>query len=292
MPVPPGKLSAVMSAAADLTLALTTILILAVFSALTLALPEPAGCLEELGLEEILDRVHLANEAAQDSLADYVCQSTFIMREPQKDGTAKTALVQDKTVYFRSPDEEREIFRSVTKKDKVLSPKELADYQEKADEEARKQSRNEDASEDDSSEKNEGTLAFSASAPWDPEERIHYTFELLEPDTIRGMPAYAVRVIPLEEEENLVDGTAWFHRDRFEVLRLEFRPAKNPRFVKKAHVILDFGEVQPGYWLPVEMKMDVSGGFLFIKKSFHMHQTWREYQINTGLPDSLFLGAV
>jgi hypothetical protein len=84
-------------------------------------------------------------------------------------------------------------------------------------------------------------------------------------------------------------GTAWFHGDRFEVLRLQFQPAKNPRFVKKARVTLDFGQVQPGYWLPVEMKMDVSGGFLFIKKSFQMHQTWREYRINSGLPDSLFL---
>ena len=35
--------------------------------------------------------------------------------------------------------------------------------------------------------------------------------------------------------------------------------------------------------------MDVTGGFLFIKKSFQMHQTWRDYRVNTGLPDSLFL---
>jgi outer membrane lipoprotein-sorting protein len=263
------------------------ILALPVF--LILSLPGAAGCREEIGLEEILDRVHMANEASQDSLSNYACQSTFIMLEPQKDGAAKTVLVQDKTVFFRSPDQKREIFRSITKKGQVLSPEELAEYQQKADQEALRMIAGEDAAKGESSEKNEATLAFTASAPWDPEEREHYTFELLPPDTIRGIPAYTVKVVPREKDEDLVDGTVWFHQDRFEVLRLEFQPAKNPRFVKKARVILDFAEVQPGYWLPVEMKMDVSGGFLFIKKSFLMHQTWRDYQVNTGLPDSLFL---
>ena len=181
--------------------------------------------LEEVGLEEILNRVHLANEASQDSLFDYVCQSTFIMREPKKDGTAKTVLIQDKTIYFRPPDQEREIFLSVTKKGEVLSPEELAEYQQKADEEARQRSGDEDASDGKSSE-SEGTMSFSASAPWDPEQRGQYTFELLPPDTIRGIPAHTVRVTPREEKEDLVDGTAWFHHNRFEVLRLEFQPAK------------------------------------------------------------------
>ena len=190
--------------------------------------------MEEIGLEEILNQAHLANEASEDSLADYVCQSTFIMREPQKDGTAKTALIQDKTIYFRPPDQEREIFRSVTKKDQVLSPEELAEYQEKADQEARRQDQDEDAADGDSSQKKEGTLAFSASAPWAPEERDHYTFELLEPDTVRGIPAYAVKVTPHEEKENLVDGTAWFHGDLFEVLRLEFQPGQESPFREKS----------------------------------------------------------
>ncbi len=251
--------------------------------------PGPADGLESPALDEILARAHGANEASEDSIADYACQSTFVMLEPQKDGTAKTVLIQDKTVYFRPPDREREVFRSVTKDGQVLSPEKLAEYQEKADQEFRQQSRDEDAPDTDSSGQGEGTLSFGAASPWAPEQRQHYRFELLPADTVRGIPAYAVKITPREKKEDLVDGIAWFHGDRFEVLRLEFQPAKNPRFVKKAHVILDFGEVQPGHWLPVEMKMDVSGGFLFIKKSFQMHQTWRDYQINVGLPDSLFL---
>jgi hypothetical protein len=253
------------------------------------ALPRPAGGLEEIGLEELLNRVNLAREAPGDSITNYVCQSTFIMLEPQKDGTAKTVLIEDKTVYFRPPDQKREIFRSATKEGEVLSSEQLAEYQKKADEEARQHDQDEDPSDKDSSEKNKGTFSFSAASPWSPEERDRYTFQLLPPDTVRGMPAYVVKVTPREKSEDLVDGIAWFHEDLFRVIKLEFQPAKNPRFVKKAHVIMDFDEVATGHWLPVEMRMDVSGGFLFIKKSFQMHQTWRDYQVNVDLPDSLFL---
>jgi len=249
----------------------------------------PADGLENMAIEEILDRAQGTNETSEDSIADYACQSTFVMREPQKDGTAKTVLIEDKTVYFRSPDREREVFRSVTKEGQVLSPEKLVEHQDKADEEIHKQSRDEDTPDTDASDQGEGTLSFGGDSPWAPEQRELYRFELLPPDTIRGIPAYAVKITPREKKENLLDGIAWFHGDLFEVLKLEFQPAKNPRFVKKAHVILDFDEVQPGHWLPVEMKMDVCGGFLFIKKSFQMHQTWRDYQVNVGLPDSLFL---
>jgi hypothetical protein len=252
-------------------------------------LPKPASCLAVSGLEEILDRVHLAEEDSEKAITDYVCQSTFIVRKPQKDGSAKTVLIQDKTVYFRPPDQRREIFRSVTKEGQILSPEKLDEYQKKADEEARQRVQEEESPESDRSENKKGALSFSGIAPWSPEERQHYNFTLLPPDTIRGIPAYVVQVRPREEKEGLVNGIAWFHGDLFQVLKLDFQPAKNPRFVKKAHVILDFAEVSPGQWLPKEMKMDVTGGFLFIKKSFQIHQTWRDYRIDAGIPDSLFL---
>jgi hypothetical protein len=53
-------------------------------------------------------------------------------------------------------------------------------------------------------------------------------------------------------------------------------------------MILDFSPVAGGFWLPAELKLDAAGGLLFIKKSFQMHQTWREYQVNVGVADSLF----
>lgn len=54
-------------------------------------------------------------------------------------------------------------------------------------------------------------------------------------------------------------------------------------------MIMDFDEVQPGFWLPTELKIDVHAGFLLIRKHFHIHEIRRDYQINVGLADSIFV---
>jgi len=233
----------------------------ALATSLIIVLTIPATSQQELSLDQILERAYQRQTAGQEQIKDYVCQATFVMREAQKDGTAKTIFIEDKMVYFKSPDKEREIYHAITKEGKVLSPEEVAEHQRKADEQA-----------------------------GSPEERQNYNFELLPPDTIRGIPTHVVRVKPKRRSKHLIDGKAWLHQGLFEVIKMDFQPAKKPKFVKKAHMIMDFDEVQPEVWLPVEMKIDARGGFLFFKKSFQMHQTWRDYQINVGLPDSLFCG--
>jgi outer membrane lipoprotein-sorting protein len=249
---------------------------------LIIVLTSPATSQEELSLDQILERAYQTETVGEEQIEDYVCQATFMMREPQKDGTAKTVLIEDKTVYFKSPDREREMFHAVTKDGKVLSPEEVAEHQRKADEQAAKEAKKDD----DKS----ASFSFSAKSPWSPEEKPNYNFELLPPETIRGIPTHVVRVKPKKRSEHLIDGRAWLHQGLFKVIKMDFQPSKNPKFVKKAHMIMDFDEVQPEIWLPVEMKIDASGGILFFKKSFQMHQTWRDYQINVGLSDSLFVG--
>ena len=251
-------------------------------TSLIIVLTIPATSQQELSLDQILERAYQRQTAGQEQIKDYVCQATFVMREAQKDGTAKTIFIEDKMVYFKSPDKEREIYHAITKEGKVLSPEEVAEHQRKADEQAAKKTEKED----DKS----ASFSFSAKSPWSPEERQNYNFELLPPDTIRGIPTHVVRVKPKRRSKHLIDGKAWLHQGLFEVIKMDFQPAKKPKFVKKAHMIMDFDEVQPEVWLPVEMKIDARGGFLFFKKSFQMHQTWRDYQINVGLPDSLFCG--
>jgi hypothetical protein len=242
---------------------------------------------EVLSLDDILARAHQVSETSEEALEDYVCRSTFIMREPQKKGPAKTFLVQEKTTYFKPPDQERDVFLSVTEKGKTLSPEKLAEYQKKADAERRKAEEHKDEAADDEDGKSD-TFSVSAASPWAPEQRDRYTFQQLPPDTVRGSPCHVVQMTAREKSEELLNGRVWFHQELFEVVKMDFQPAKNPRFVKKAHVILDFAEVSPGHWLPVEMKTEAAGGILFIKKSFHLHQTWRDYQVNVGLDDSLF----
>lgn len=221
---------------------------------------------EDLSLDQILDRAYQQEMAFHEYLKDYICQVTSIVGEPQKDGTAKTLSIVEKTVYRKLPDKRVEMYNTIVKDGRELSPQEVAERQ-----------------------KNQQSITLGRGRSFfGPRERADYTYELMPQDTVRGFPAHVLRIKPKKKERDLVDGRVWLHRDNFEVLKLKFRPAKNPRFVKRALVTFDFIEVQPGLWLPSEIKIDAQAGFLFIQKKRQIRETWHDYQINVGLPDSLF----
>lgn len=222
---------------------------------------------EDLSLAEILEGAYQKEKAFKENLTDYICQATTILQEPQKDGTAKTLSIVEKTVFRKLPDKRIEKYNTITKKGKELTPEEIAQTQ-----------------------KNQKTISLGRGRSFfGPEERSYYTYELMPPDTVRGYPTHVLRIKSNSQEMDLEDGKIWLHKDSFEVVRLHFRPAKNPRFVKKATVIFEFDEIQPGFWLPFEIIIEAQAGFLFIKKDRRIHETWRDYQINVGLPDSLFV---
>ncbi len=234
---------------------------------LILILAGSSGSQEDLSPDQILDRAYQREKAVQDQLQDYFCQATTITREPQKDGSAKTLTIVEKTIYRKLPDKRLEKYNAVTEEGQELSTEEVAEFQKKQQE----------------------SMSGGGDSFLEPEQRARYTFELMPPDTISQQLCYVLRIKPQEESGDLIDGQAWFSQENFEVIKMRFRPAKNPKFVKSLSLTIDFAEVQPGLWLPREMKIDVKAGFLFIKKHFQVHEIRRDYQINVNLPDSLFV---
>jgi hypothetical protein len=225
-----------------------------------------ASAQEALTLDQIIQRAHLAEQAFEEKLQGYICHATTTVSEPRDDGTFQTIRVVEKTIYRKIPDQRLEQCLSVVEDGRTLSPAEVAEYQ-------RKQAWEKPIA---------GRRFFS------PQYRHNYVFELLSPDTLRGMPTYVLRLQPQKKEIDLVDGMVWLQQEDFEIVRLDVRPAKNPRFIKQLHMIIDFGRVLEDYWLPVDIKIEATGGFLFIKKHFAIHETWDRFQINPDLPDSLF----
>jgi len=222
---------------------------------------------ENLSVAQIVERAHQREKTSQELIRDYVCQATSTIREPQKDGTSKTLSIEEKTIYRKFPDQRMVKYTAVTEDGKVLTPEEVAEYQKKQG----------------------SSMSMQSNSFLGPDERANYTYELMPPDTVKGVPSYVLRFKPKKKAKNLLDGTAWLHQDNFEIIKLTFRLAKNPKFVKELNISFDFDEVQPGCWLPVELKFNVHAGFLLFKKHFHIHEVRRDYQINRGLPDSLFV---
>ena len=130
---------------------------------LIMVLTIPVASQEELTPDQILERAYQTEVAGEEQIKDYVCQATFMMREPQKDGTAKTLAIVEKTIYRKRPDKRMEKYNAVTEEGKVLSPMEVAEYQKKE----------------------KSSMTMRSRSFLDPEERGNYSFELLPPDTIR-----------------------------------------------------------------------------------------------------------
>jgi outer membrane lipoprotein-sorting protein len=242
------------------------LLLLTLTASLGLMLSVSTTAGEELSLDQILDAAYQREKAFHEYLKDYICRVTSIVSEPRKDGPVKTLSIVEKTVYRMLPDKRVEKYNTIIRDGRELSAQEVAQRQ-----------------------KNQQAITLGQGRSFfGPQGRVNYTYELMPPDTIRGVPAHVLRIKPNKKQRDLVDGKLWLHQGNFEVLRLHFRPAKNPPFVKNAAVIFEFDEVQPGLWLPSEIKIDAHAGFLFIQKNRQVHETWRDYQINVGLPDSLF----
>jgi len=226
-----------------------------------------AGAVDSVSLERILDGAEQAERAFREKVQDYTCRARTTISEPQNDGADKTVRVIEKTIYRKLPDRRMETFHSIIEDGRALSPEEAAEHQKKQNRSVTRVSRD----------------FFS------PEHRRRYTYELLEPDTIDGVPAHVLNISPREEEQPLVSGTIWLRGDNFEIIRMDIQPVKRPRFVKKLHMILAFDEVSEGIWLPVRIDVDACGGFLFLKKCLNVHETWDSFRINPGLPDSIFV---
>jgi hypothetical protein len=225
------------------------------------------GTTEPMPLERILDGAERAERAFGETVHDYVCQARTTISEPQKDGTVKTIRLIEKTIYRKLPDRRVEKIHSIIESDRVLSEREVAEYQEK----------------------HKWNTAAMGRHFFSSEQRCHYIYELLPADTIKGIPAHVLRLWPRREEENLVTGTIWLRQDNFEILQMDIRPVQRPRFVKELHMFITFGEVGKGIWLPVQVDVDACGGLLFFKKCLTVHEAWDRFQINSGLPDSIFV---
>lgn len=183
----------------------------AIAAVLILALAGSVDPQESLSLDQILDRAYQRDQASKEQLMDYICQATSTVREPQKDGSAKTLTIEEKEIYRKYPDQLMEKYNAVTEEGRVLTPEEVAEYQKKQGK----------------------TMSMRGSSFLDPEERANYTYELMPADTIRGIPSYVLGFKPKKKARDLLDGKAWLRRDNFEIVKLDFRPAKNPKFVKK-----------------------------------------------------------
>lgn len=136
-----------------------------------------------------------------------------------------------------------------------------------------------------------GLVQDEAEMPFWPETREAYRYEILGPDTCLGRAAWLVGFTPVKRTMQAVVGRAFVDRANFDILRLEFRPARLPRFCVGAQMRLHYAP-QQGYMFPewFEMDMEIRVRFLvtLAHRRLRVEDRYSDYRFNTGLADSLF----
>ena len=131
--------------------------------------------------------------------------------------------------------------------------------------------------------------------PFYPEEREFYeiTYNGVSDEKIDDYICHHFTAKSLVENEDFINGDYYFEAESFNLVRVDFVPAKLPSGVmfnmKNLSMSVRYGPTAEGYWLP--QQFDISGkgkAIMFIGVKFAGVEYFRNPQINTGLSDEIF----
>jgi hypothetical protein len=226
---------------------------------------------DEVSLEEIIEKVKMRQSRIVDDIEDAVYSAEALYKEIDKDGKLKKELVVKKRVYMGRGDRRYEEYLNIIRNGRDLNgkefQKELKDWKKKA---GRQQ---------------------ETKMPMTPEGEGAYEYYLIGDGTWRDMGVWIVGFRAKQEKDGYINGKGYISKDSFDVVRVEFAPAKTSRVIKDMGMALTHSEVD-GYWMPVEFQLDmkIRVGFLvdLFYRTISIKETYTEYKFNNQLPDSIF----
>jgi len=80
-----------------------------------------------------------------------------------------------------------------------------------------------------------------------------------------------------DDDDTVVTGKVWLELEKGVPMKMEYTTDPLPKRVKKMNTTVVFEFTDPDTWRPASMSVEATGGFLFIKKHFHMHMTFDDH---------------
>jgi hypothetical protein len=126
-----------------------------------------------------------------------------------------------------------------------------------------------------------GLMSTDSKMPFFLQTRGDYRYTVLASGLCRDRDAWIVGFEPVHPSEKTVRGRAWVLKDSFDVVRMEFLPARLPFVVTDANMVLDYDLVD-GIWTPVrfDMSMDLKLKFLFelMRRRITIHDVYSDHR--------------
>ena len=132
-----------------------------------------------------------------------------------------------------------------------------------------------------------------------------YTAFYEREDTVKGIPASVIKVIPLESSAEVILSTLWIDTERNIIVKVESSRKPQGNFI----VNLQYLKTSEGFWLPSSILFEFSIDGSGFPKRFgddeeskakekkddskevetgKVYLTYTNYKVNVGLPDSMF----
>ena len=118
-------------------------------------------------------------------------------------------------------------------------------------------------------------------SPLTAKQLARHKFELLRRDTVDGRAVYVLSVRPASSappDDRVVtrEGTIWIDAQTFVPFHAQTHASPLPNHVDKMELDEEFALTPQGELAPRSMLLDVSGGFLFLRRAFHLETRWRD----------------
>lgn len=249
-----------------------SVFILAIFMfPYTFPAAEESTASRETTLEEIIEQVKLQQAKTSKEVEDAVFSAEFVYRESKKGDELEKELVGRRRVYMRNDGKRHEEFLSMTLNGKELKGKDL----EKQIKDWKKRAKSQQESKMPLTKEGEGA----------------YDYRLVGDGTWNEIDVWIVGFSAKEKKDKYVNGTAYVSREEYNLVGLEFSPAKTSRVIKSMGMSLTYSEIQ-GHWMPVKFTMDMKIRIGLLVDMFYRHITvediYSDYKFNSQLADSVF----
>jgi hypothetical protein len=129
-----------------------------------------------------------------------------------------------------------------------------------------------------------GLMATDSRMPFFLQTREDYRYTVIASGTCHGRDAWIVGFEPRSPSEKTVRGRAWVLKDSFDVVRLDFLPARLPFVVTDASMVLDY-DIVDGFWAPVrfDLRIDLRLKVIFelMRRRIIIEDVYSGHRFNT-----------
>lgn len=222
--------------------------------------------------DAFLERIRQRQLQIESEVKDVTYTARGTGRELDEQGQVKRETVTVRKVYIKTPDRQASEILSIQVNGRELEGKEREREIERT--RGRQGGRR-------------------ADMPFVPGSWTNYLYTVEGRATFEGQPVRLVSFRPRRPRIGTIAGTAWVLENSGDIVRMDFRPGRSPFVLKKADFRLDYGRIPQGYWFPYSFTMELvvelkAAGLDLTHTHVQVRETYSDYRINTGLPDSLF----